>query len=58
MTQMNNTTTKDPKYKVVKIFRNSGRRRNIARNLTLEEAKRMVESFPDSARHMVCFFTQ
>ena len=45
-------------YKVVKIFRISGRRQVLARNLTLERAKQIVKSFPDSTRHMVVFTKQ
>ena len=42
--------TQNVKYKVVKIYRNSGRRSNIEKNLSREEAKRLVNSFPDSEK--------
>jgi len=45
-------------YKVFKLFRKSGRRVTLQRNLTLEEAKRLVNSFPDSPNSMVCFTKQ
>ena len=48
-------------YKVYKIMRVSGRRQVIRRGLTREEAKRLVNSYPDSTRSMVVFdkqFTQ
>lgn len=45
-------------YKVVKLFRVSRRRQVLCRNLTREEAMRMVQSFPDSSRSMVVFFKQ
>ena len=48
-------------YKVYKIMRESGRRQVIRRGLTREEAKRLVNSYPDSSRSMVVFdkqFTQ
>jgi hypothetical protein len=45
-------------YKVVKIFRKSNRREIIRRNLTIEEAKRVVNSYPDSNTSMVVFFKQ
>ena len=48
-------------YKVYKIMRKSGRRQVIRRGLTREEAKRLVNSYPDSTRSMVVFdkqFTQ
>ena len=45
-------------YKVVKIFRVSSRRQVIRRGLTLEEAKRVVNSYPDSNNSMVVFCKQ
>lgn len=48
-------------YKVYKIMRVSRRRQVIRRGLTREEAKRLVNSYPDSSRSMVVFdkqFTQ
>ena len=45
-------------YDVVQIFRNSGRRRTIEKNLTQAEAARLVNSFPNSDRSMVVFFKQ
>jgi hypothetical protein len=46
------------KYKVVKIFRKSRRREILERNLTREEAKRVVNRYPDSSRSMVVFERQ
>ena len=45
-------------YKVVKIFRKSNRRELIRRNLTIDEAKRLVNSYPDSNTSMVVFCKQ
>jgi hypothetical protein len=45
-------------YKVVKIFRISNRREILRRNLTREEAKTVVNSYPDSNRSMVVFYKQ
>lgn len=45
-------------YKVMRVFRNSGRKRSIKRDLTKSEAQEIVKSFPDSQRSMVCFFKQ
>ena len=45
-------------YKVVKIFRVSCRREIIERNLTIEQAKRVVNSYPDSKKSMVVFTKQ
>ena len=45
-------------YKVMKIFRISARRQVIKRGLTLEEAKQLVNSCPDSSRSMVVFTKQ
>ena len=48
-------------YKVYKIMRKSGRRQVIRRGLTREEAKHLVNTYPDSTRSMVVFdkqFTQ
>lgn len=45
-------------YKVVKIFRKSQRREVIERDLTRDEAKRLVNSFPSNSRSMVVFMKQ
>lgn len=45
-------------YKVVKIFKVSGRRRVLERGLSREEAKRVVARYPDSSRSMVVFYKQ
>jgi cystathionine beta-lyase family protein involved in aluminum resistance len=45
-------------YKVVKIFRRSGRREILRKGLTIDEAKRVVNSYPDSNNHMVVFMKQ
>jgi len=45
-------------YKVVKLFRVSQRREILRRGLTLEEAKSVVNSYPDSSRSMVVFYKQ
>jgi len=45
-------------YKVVKFFKDSNRRRVLARGLTLEEAKQVASSYPDSKRSLVGFAKQ
>jgi len=45
-------------YKVVKIFRVSRRRQVLERNLTRDEAMRVVNRYPDSSRSMVVFYKQ
>ena len=45
-------------YKVVKIFRVSQRRQTLRSGLTLDEAKRIVNSYPNSNRSMVVFTKQ
>jgi hypothetical protein len=45
-------------YKVYKIFRISNRRQVIRRGLTRDEAKAVVNSYPDSNRSMVVFEKQ
>jgi len=45
-------------YKVVKVFRKSHRKQVLNRGLTREEAKRVVNSYPDSNRSMVVFAKQ
>ena len=45
-------------YKVVKIFRKSNRRKLIRRNLTIDEAKRLVNNYPDKNNSMVVFYKQ
>jgi len=51
-------TTETKLYKVYKIGRKygmSGRRKLLGKYLTLEEARRIVNSYPDSNRSMVLF---
>ncbi len=45
-------------YKVVKVMRISNRRQILERNLTLEQAQRLVKSYPDSNRSMVVYYQQ
>ena len=45
-------------YKVYKVFRKSYRREVIARNLTRDEAIKLVNSYPDSNTSMVVFDKQ
>ena len=45
-------------YKVYRIFRVSGRREILRRGLTREEAKTVVNRYPDSSRSMVVFDKQ
>ena len=45
-------------YMVVKFFRVSGRRQILRRGLTRDEAKRVVNSYPDSNRSLVGFEKQ
>jgi len=45
-------------YKVYKIYRKSNRRTIIRRGLTRDEAKALVNSYPDSNRSMVVFDKQ
>jgi hypothetical protein len=42
-------------YKVVKIFRVSSCKQILHKGLTLDEAKSVVNSYPDSNRSMVVF---
>lgn len=43
------------RFKVVKIMRKSRRREILERNLTREQAMRVVNRYPDSSRSMVVF---
>ncbi len=45
-------------YKVVKLFRVSGRRQVLERGLTESEAQRVVNRYPDSNRSMVLYLKQ
>ena len=47
-----------PLFKVYKVFRKSQRRQLIEKNLTREQAQRLVQSFPDSNTSMVVFNRQ
>lgn len=55
---MENEKTYIGTYKVVKIFRKSNRKQIIERGLTKDEAKRLVNSFPDSKTSIVVFMKQ
>ena len=46
------------KYKVVKVFRVSRRQEVLERNLTREQAMRVVNRYPDSSRSIVVFERQ
>lgn len=45
-------------YKVVKVFRVSGRKEVLRRGLTKEEAMQLVNKYPNSTRSMVIFMKQ
>ena len=45
-------------YKVYKVFKVSRRRQMIARDLTRDEAKALVNRYPDSNTSMVVFDKQ
>jgi hypothetical protein len=46
------------RFKVVKIMRKSHRREILERNLTREQAMRVVNRYPDSSRSIVVFERQ
>jgi hypothetical protein len=46
------------KYKVTKHFRISFRRQVLHRNLTLEQAQRIVRATPDNSRSMLVYHRQ
>ena len=43
-------------YKVMRVYRVSGRKKLIKANLLRNEAIELVNSFPDSKNSMVCFY--
>jgi hypothetical protein len=45
-------------YKVVKIYRSSHKRVLIERNLSREQAQRLVNTYPDKINSMVVFEKQ
>ena len=45
-------------YKGYRVFRKSGRRQILRRDLTRDEAKTLVNSYPDSNTSMVVFDKQ
>lgn len=47
--------SENKKYKVLKIFRKSGRRQVLEKNLTEDEARRVVNRFPNSKTSMVVY---
>ena len=46
------------RYKVVKIYRNTGRRKTLETGLIRSEAQRVVRSYPNSQKSMVVFYQQ
>ena len=46
------------KWKIERIYRDSDRRDPIERDLTFDEAKKLVKSFPDKEDSMVVFNKQ
>lgn len=51
-------STEVEKYKVLRVYKNSCRRSVLRKNLTREEAKRVVNSYPDRNLSMVIFTKQ
>ena len=49
---------KAKKYKVFKVYRKSRRKIILQRNLTIDDAKKIVNAFPNSEKSMVCFTEQ
>lgn len=49
---------KEPKYRVVRVYRNTGKKITLCRNLTLSEAKGLVNSYPNCLNSMVVFYKQ
>ncbi len=58
MTTFLGAVNDNEKYKVVKVFRVSRRQEVLERNLTREQAMRVVNRYPDSNRSMVVFMKQ
>ena len=52
------TTTTEPRYKVYRVMRKSANRKTIEKNLTLEQARRLVKSYPNSKNSMVVYTQQ
>jgi len=48
----------EEKFKVERVYRDSDRRNPIERDLTREEAMKLVNSFPDKEDSMVVFNKQ
>lgn len=46
------------RYDVVKIFKQTGRRKVLKRGTTREQAVRTVESYPDNEKSIVVFYNQ
>jgi len=57
---LNNTNVMEDKdlYRVLRVYRNTGRRQVIERNLTRDQAIRLVNSFPNNDKSMVVFTKQ
>lgn len=45
-------------YKVVKVMRKTGNKKVLEKNLSREQAQRLVQSYPDSQNSMVIFTAQ
>lgn len=46
------------KYKVFRVMRKTGNRKTLVKGLSMEQAQKMVQSFPNSDKSMVCFTKQ
>jgi len=54
----NKITAVPKRYKVYRVYRNNARKQIIETGLSLEEAQRLVQSFPDRDDSMVVFTEQ
>lgn len=51
-------TIEEKKYKVFKVFKHTGKKIILEYNLTIDQAKEIVNAFPDKQCSMVCFTEQ
>lgn len=52
------TKRPDPRYKVVRVYRNSARKTTLRRNLSRADAQSVVMQYPATDRSMVVYYEQ
>jgi len=51
-------STQEPRYKVIRVFRDCRKHEVLEENLTLQQAQKIVRTFPDKEETMVLYIKQ